>query len=603
MGLLKVNKQNVMLSAIGWGSMRMKKFKGFRFNDKTTFFKIITPTFLVLLLVAAQLTPLHALTPARDLTGTWTNAIHETYYEMDPSDPTTRMNDVSVTYSMIITQSGSSISIVLNVNELSSTTDPAYRNEYGIPGVPSVGFNQIGFTGTVSGASFTADEQGSQLTAEHLGGTFTTDIITATLTGNSETTDVNGIIVLRSGSSSTMPPIVTAAPTPTPTPTPALPTSDNLGSISVGQGTTSYAATGAPVAAQGSLATGSEVLTGNDGIIGFDYPDQGGVVYLGANSDAGWVYLEPYTDPTSGNISYVAVPPPTTGSFSFSEGIEPDEVGQVGVQLSVEVGIALGVMVVTGAPITLGGAVVVEGTILLGTGIAYLQEQLSPQAGTYDVRPVVVPQGLVMGEGTQYVVQVSNGSTIVQVISGSVIFVDKYTNSSITVASNQMLTLPSGVQNGFTAQQLQTMVFAFDASSINQWWKQITPTATPTTEPTVIPIVATPVPTKDAASGLINSLTSPIFFAVIILIIIIAAIAAVLATKRRKTQLKQPSVSAQTQPVMNENPKTAPMKEIPPPPSPETVSKQPKLAFCQNCGKKLENPRGFCPFCGTDLSH
>ena len=161
----------------------------------------------IILVSSALVTPLHALTAARDLTGTWKNSISELYYEMDSFDPTMRMNDVKVTYTMTITQSGNSISIVLNVNELSSVTDPAYLAEYGYGGVPIVGFNQIVFTGTVSGASFTADEEyASTGNGEHLAGTFTTDIITATLTGPYETTDTNGIIVLRSGSSATMPP-------------------------------------------------------------------------------------------------------------------------------------------------------------------------------------------------------------------------------------------------------------------------------------------------------------------------------------------------------------------------------------------------------------
>src|ERR1039458_4086396 len=107
------------------------------FRGRVTPFKIITPILLVVLLSAALITPSYAaLSPARDLTGTWKNAIPEKYYEMDSFDPTIRMNDVSVTYSMIITQNGNSISIVLNINELSSVTDPAYLNEYGYGGVP-----------------------------------------------------------------------------------------------------------------------------------------------------------------------------------------------------------------------------------------------------------------------------------------------------------------------------------------------------------------------------------------------------------------------------------------------------------------------------------
>ena len=329
-------------------------------------FKIITSILLGVLLFAAFLTPLHALTPARDLTGTWKSSISETYYEMDPSDSSTRMNDVKVTYTMIITQSGSSINIVLNIYESSSTTDPAYWNEYGMSGVPIVGYNQIVLSGTVSSASFTADELGASTgNAENLAGSFTTDIITATLTGPYETTDTNGIIVLRSGSSATMPPIAT--PTPTPAPTPALPTSDNLGSISLIQGSALFADTGTAVTTQSSIGTGAEIQTGSDSstIVGFNYPDQGGTVYLGANSDAGWVYLSPQTDLVTGNISYTAVPPLTTGAFSYSEGIDPEEFGQAGASLAAEVAVGLVFMAATGAPITLTGALVVEGQYCL----------------------------------------------------------------------------------------------------------------------------------------------------------------------------------------------------------------------------------------------
>jgi hypothetical protein len=570
-------------------------------------FNIITPILLVILLFAAMITPLHALTPARDLTGTWKNAIPEKYYEMDSFDPTMRMNDVSVTYNMIITQSGNSINIILNVNELSSVTDPAYLNEYGYGGVPIVGFNQIAFTGTVSSASFTADEMGSSTgNAEHLAGTFTTDIITATLTGNSETTDTNGIIVLRDGSSATMPPIATTAPTATPTPAPALPTSGNLGSVSQVQGSAHFADTGAPVTTQSPIGTGAEIQTGSDTIVGFNYPDQGGTVYLGANSDAAWVYPQPQTDPTTGHITYTVVPSPTTGSIPFETGLESDEFGQVAVMLPIEIGVGILILGET-LPVALTGAAVVEGTLLLGTGIAYIHEQLSPQEGTCDVRPVQVPQGLVMGAGTEYVVTVSNGSTTIQVIDGSVLFVDQYTNSSITIVANQMLTLPSGVQTGFSVQDLQSDVSAFDASSINQWWTQTTPTATPTT-PTATPII-TATPTTKTLNGITNFLSQPIFLAVIILVIIIV-IAAVLVVARRKTHLRQPSVSNQksgkqdiSQPIMYESPKTtAPITETAATPSIKPDATQPKLIFCPNCGNQLLNTKGLCPFCSSDLS-
>ena len=565
--------------------------------QKTTSFKIITPILLGVLLLAAFVAPLHALTPSRDLTGTWKNSISETYYEMDPSDPNTRMNDVKVTYDMVITQTGNSINIELDVYESSWITDTAYWNEYQMSGVPPVGYNQIVFTGTVSGSSFAADEMGSTLTAEHIVGTFTTDIITASLTGNAETTDTNGIIVLRSGSSATMPSSATPVPTPTPTPAPALPTSDNLGSVSVVQGSTWIVATGAPVTTQSQVGSGTEFKTGDDSntIVGFTYPDQGGTVYLGANSDAGWIYLEPQTDPLSGNISYT-VPPLAT---SFSEGIEPDEFGQAGASLAAEVAVGLVVLAATGAPITLTGALVVEGTLLLGTGIAYINEQLSPQEGTYDVRPVQVPQGLVMGEGTDYVVQVSNGITTIQVMDGSVIFVDQYTNNSITIAADQMLTLPpSQAQVGFSQQDLQSYQSTFDASSINQWWTQITPTTTSTVSADS-PLAVTP--TTNALNAFNNFLSSTLFLALIVLIIVIM-IAAVLVTKSRKN-LRQSRRSNKKennqdidQPVKNINSKTSESpSETPPPPSPQTEAQQTRPAFCPKCGKKTSKISSILP--------
>lgn len=562
----------------------------FRFPSKTvTSLKVITPVLLFLLVFSAFILPSHALTPARDLNGTWTNTIPEKYYEMDSFDPTLRMNDVQVTYSMIITQSGNSLNIVLNINELSSTTDQAYLNEYGYAGVPIVGFNQIGFTGTVSGASFTADEIGSSTgNAEHIAGTFTTDIITATLTGNSETTDTNGIIVLRSGSSATLPPTVTSAPTATPIPVPALPTADNLASVSKVKGSVSFADSGAAVTTQSSIGTGAEIKTGNDGIIGFDYPDQGGTVYLGVNSDAGWVYPQPQTDYTTGKITYSIVPSPTTGSVPFETGLEGEEFGQVLVTLPIEIGVGMLILGET-LPIALTGAAVVEGTLLLGTGIAYVHEQLSPQEGTCDVRPIQVPQGMVMGDGTDYVVTVSSGSTIIQVIDGSVIFVDQYTNSSITLIANQMLSLPSGVSAGFSVQDLQSDVSTFDASALNQWWNQPTTTSTPA-------IIATATPTTNPVNGATSFLSSPVFFAAIILVIIIVVVAFLSATRRKKHS------RLPIQPSANEKPRTvAPTPQAAVTSTKKIDAAQPKPVFCPNCGNQLLSTEGSCPFCNSDL--
>ena len=64
--------------------------------------KIIAVVICVLLLAASQITPLFAqINPARDLTGTWQSSASGMYYDMDPSDSSTRMNDVTATFRWI----------------------------------------------------------------------------------------------------------------------------------------------------------------------------------------------------------------------------------------------------------------------------------------------------------------------------------------------------------------------------------------------------------------------------------------------------------------------------------------------------------------------
>ena len=62
---------------------------------------------------------------------------------MDPSDGSTRMNDITATYKMDITQTGSQIQIVFYTYPTSYKTDAAYWNEYGMVGVPPVSGGDI----------------------------------------------------------------------------------------------------------------------------------------------------------------------------------------------------------------------------------------------------------------------------------------------------------------------------------------------------------------------------------------------------------------------------------------------------------------------------
>ena len=143
-----------------------------------------------------------------------------------------------------------------------------------------------------------------------------------------------------------------------------------------------------------------------------------------------------------------------------------------------------------------------------------------------------------------------------------------------------MLTLPAGVPAGFSQQDLQAKVSAFDASSINQWWLQSSPTATPSA-------IVTASPTANPVNGTTNFPFQPMFLVAIILVIVV--IVAVLFAVRRKTHSRQPKVSNRkagkqsvSQPVVNAD--------------------QPKEIFCPNCGNQLLNTKGSCPFCNSDLN-
>ena len=157
--------------------------------------------------------------------------------------------------------------------------------------------------------------------------------------------------------------------------------------------------------------------------------------------------------------------------------------------------------------------IVVEGGVfLIHYGQAYIQETRS--------HVVRVSQGLLAGQNTKYVVDVSDSSTTVQVIEGPVVFIDPVTNNTVTVDSGQMLTLPTG-QTGFSQQSLQSDVSDFNSATINQWWTQ---------------------PTPNVLGGFANVL--PIII-VIITVAAVVVIAAVAVSKRKGNRLQQPGVASQ----------------------------------------------------------
>jgi hypothetical protein len=450
-----VPKGSLSLSIIGEYMVKARISTSFFKPAKEA--KAVTLAICAVILISLTITPLSAqLTAARDLTGTWQSSVSGTYYDIDPSDSSTRMNDITATFRMDITQQGNQVDIILSSNPTSWKTDSAYWSLYELSGVPPAGGMSIEFVGTVSSASFSADEQGSQLTQEHLAGTFTTDIITATLTGTSETTDQNGIVVMRTSSPTALP--TTQASTSNPTTQPSR-FFGNIGIIKGHANIINPNTSGETSAASGQIGSGTQILANDNSIISFTPPNQGGTVYLGSNSEAGWVALTSQPAPDNG-IIYSVVPSSVAKSTNWREGFS-DMIYSMPLEALLAVGLfseTLG----TAAAV----AVVVEGGVyMLHHGNAYIRETTSHM--------IDISQGTLFGLKTEYTVNVSsNGTAFVHVLSGPVLFIDPITNNTITVGTNQMLTLPPMKQSGFTSQELQNDVSTFTQNSVNQWWSQ-----------------------------------------------------------------------------------------------------------------------------------
>ncbi len=524
----------------------------------------VTLAICAVILISLTITPLSAqLTAARDLTGTWQSSVSRTYYDMDPSDSSTKMNDVTATFRMDITQQGSQIGIILSSNILSYHTDSAYYNTYGFEGVPEAGGMSIEFVGTVSSSSFSADEQGSQLTQEHLSGTFTTDIITATLTGTSETTDQNGIVVTRTSSPTAAP---TQAPTSNPTSHPTSRLFGNIGAVK-GQANIINPNGGETAAVSGQIGSGTQILTGDNSIVSFTLPNQGGTVYLGSNSEAGWVALTSQPAPDNG-IVYSVYPPSVAKSTNWREGFL-----DMVISMNLEAIIAVGLFSEAWGTAAAVAVVVEGGVYMLHHGNAYIKETVSHM--------VDIAQGTLVGLRTEYAVNVlPDGTATVQVFSGPVVFIDPITNNTVTVSTGQMLTLPPKQQSGFTKQELQNDVSTFNSDSVNQWWTQASQSSTNS-------FIDQPV----------------IVMALVIAIVLGISLPASAISKRRKkdrTSQTNQSSSEPTMPIKSNGTKKQ-MYKIAAEPSQTTVE-QPEIKFCARCGKQLLMSKEFCPFCGFKLN-
>jgi hypothetical protein len=211
------------------------------------------------------------------------------------------------------------------------------------------------------------------------------------------------------------------------------------------------------------------------------------------------------------------------------------------------------------------------GAFLIPNGVAYIEETVS--------HLIAVPQGALAGQNTEYTVNVfSNGTTLVKVIDGPVIFMDPYSNNTVTVVTNQVLTLPPAQASGFTESELQSYVSTLDSASVNQWWTQGS--------------------TNTFALNILTTQNLTILIIALVFVIAIAGIGASVVRKRKLT--RQIHVSESPPPAPNPRPPSQTTSTLNPEsePSPQPATEQPKLRFCPNCGQKLPVSKRFCPFCG-----
>ena len=266
----------------------------------------------------------------------------------------------------------------------------------------------------------------------------------------------SGVLVSGAPSGSSSSP---TAPTATPQGQLAARYYGNIGSVK-GQAWTGEASGNTPLSS-GQLKSGTEIETGDNGIVGLEPPNQGGEVDLGANSIAGWVGLTSQPAPDNG-IQYIIYPKVDSGSI-FPNG--PEQLSDLKYSVPLDVAIAVLIFSEPLGQAAAIGLIIEGGAFLIPNGIAYVKETVS--------HLLVVPQGGLIGGNTEYTVSVSeDGTTTVQVIDGPVYFLDPVSNNTLTVESNQELTLPPAQAEGFTQTELQSDVSPLDSSSVNHWWTQ-----------------------------------------------------------------------------------------------------------------------------------
>lgn len=547
------------------------------------------PLMVLLILSAVPNTVDATLSPARDVTGTWSGSL-----TMQDTGPP------GCSYGGTAT-----LTLVMNGNDVTgSLTESVQVTNQPDPNTPcdTTGTPTFSVNGTVSSSSITmTDSEGDTLT-----GSFTTDLMTLNVASPVTPSSGGGKCVEYCGYTQTLTLSLTAQGTSTTSTPPSTTTTSSSATSSSGpcppgtslvspapgiqlcqpNGGVQLTSTGAvsAVDTEGNAVpvntlTPGDLYTMNSGSLNALIP---GVAQENVNTNGHATLQEIFIQ----NINNVQLYVPALSSTSTYPGIEAAD--QVINALTIHGGLSTTLDVLSALRI-ISCAVACEIALVAYAGYEateiFIHYQNTVNEQGYPYAPIecnYVNQVLICPRGTEYVVFASANLTNIQVMSGTVLVVTADTAQNITVSAGQQIAI---FVNQTSAQDLEHDITPFNPSTEKQWWPslqvQTTSAASQNTSAASQANSAT-----GQGGGLFSSYLWSSPLAMSLDAAAILAVAGLILTYRKKRRTGR---KAQQSPLQQ-----APTTRVLPTPRarfcPECGTRIAEEKFCANCGKEVQAP-------------
>ena len=494
---------------------------------KGSFASLASISLIVLLILSGlPITANAALSPARDVTGTWSGSLAM----QDDGPPGCSYGG---TATLTIAMSGNDVSGSLTESvQVTNQPDPSTPCD-------TTGTVTFGVSGTVSSSSITmTDSEGDTLS-----GSFTTDLMTLNVASAVSPPSGGGQCVVYCGFTQTLTLSLTSPGTSTTSTQPWTTTASSSATSSSGpcppgtslvspapgiqlcqpDGGVQLTSSGAvsAVDTEGNAVPVNSLTPGNlytvdSGSLNALVP---GVAQENVNTQGRATLQEIFVQ----NINNVRLYAPPLNSTSTYPGIEAADQ-------------AINDLVEHGALSTflsiLGCAMVCEIALFAYAGYEathiFIHYQNTVNEQGYPYAPVecsYVNQVLICPRGTEYVVFASANLTNIQVMSGTVLVVTADTGQSTTLGAGQQIAI---VANQTSSQDLQHDITPFDTSTETQWWPTLQAQTISTNEGQSTS--NTQVPTPDQGGGLLPdflwSSPLPMIFGVLAIFALVGLISA-----------------------------------------------------------------------------